>query len=171
MKPHLLVITGLCLTFMAFFSPARAEGLKEGQWKMTMVTKVDSPEMDEAMKEMQNMPPEAMAMMKKIGGKNGIEFNGDNKGISVSLTQCMTQQNPIPKHMPSNEHCQETHEINGDTVNFHTTCNFDNTEIESTGEMKYSGDSMEGHIKSHEVRKGKATDSAIDINGQYVGPC
>jgi len=83
----------------------------------------------------------------------------------------LTKKNPIPSHAKSMEDCKQTHEINGDTVSFQVTCDRNDFQMESSGTMTYSGDSMQGHIKSHQVRKGKAMDSSIDISGQYLGPC
>ena len=57
--------------------------------------------------------------------------------------------------------------MNGNTVNFHTTCKHDDMQMEATGNMTYTGDSMDGHIKSHESRAGKSMDSTIDITGKY----
>jgi len=160
------------VTFMmvvVFLSSARAEGIKEGKWSMTMVTKMgnESPEMAKAMKQMQNLPPEALAMMKQ----RGIQVGGDGQGMTITVAQCLTKQNPVPKREHSDKHCKETHEINGDTVTFSSSCNYNDTQMESNGTVKYSGDTMEGHIKSHGTAGGRPMDNTIDITGQYVGPC
>jgi hypothetical protein len=92
-------------------------------------------------------------------------------GMAITVTQCITKQNPVPNHVKNPEYCQQTHDFNGNTVNFHMTCDRNNTQIESSGRMTYTGDSMQGEIKTHQVTSGKAMDSTVDITGQYLGPC
>ena len=69
MKKNLLIGLGLMVMVFIFNAQVWAEdGLKEGKWIMTMVTKMDNmtPRMAEAMKQMENMPPEAKAAMEKM---------------------------------------------------------------------------------------------------------
>jgi hypothetical protein len=172
MRSGLLAVAVLFVSVL-MMSPANAEGFKEGKWAMTMDTKMENmpPKMAKAMEQMKNLPPEALAAMQKVGIKN-MQVEGG--GMSVTVTQCLNKENPIPKHSPSsevNKHCQESHDISGDTVNFKSNCNFKDIQVDSSGTMKYSGDSMEGHIKSHQVRDGQSMDSTIDVTGKYLGPC
>jgi hypothetical protein len=160
----------MCFALAVIFTGrASADGIKEGKWTMTMVTKMEglSPEAAAAMKQMENMPPEAAAMMQKMNVHIGAGAGG---GISTTVTQCITNQNPVPKSKRT-EDCQETHDRSGNTVNFHMTCNKQDMQMESTGHVTYSGDSMEGQIKSHQVAQGRNMDATIDITGQYLGPC
>ncbi len=169
MKKFVLV-TLVCSVWAVILTVrATADGIKEGKWSMTMVTKMEgiSPEAADAMKQMGNMPPEAVAMMKKMNVQVGA---GPGGGISTTVTQCITNQNPVPKSKRT-EDCQETHDKSGNTVNFHMTCNKQDFQMDSTGHVTYSGDSMEGQIKSHQVAQGRNMDATIDINGQYLGPC
>lgn len=171
MKTRILRILGLCLMSVVLATIAKAEGPKEGQWTMTMVTKMDNmpPAMAAAMKQMQNLPPEAMAAMKEAQAKSGVQmdFNAQG-GATITVTQCVTNQNPLPKQMKD---CQQTHETNGDTVTFHASCSHGGIQSESSGSMTYTGDSMQGQIKSHTQMPGGALDQTIDITGEYVGPC
>jgi hypothetical protein len=159
---------------VVFTSTARAE-FKEGKWSMTMGIKMENmpPEMAAMMKQIQNMPPETRAAVEQIRAKMGVQINAD--GEEITVTNCITNQNPVPNYTKDKNmetHCQQTHEINGNSVNFHNACNFNNTQVDASGSMVYAGDSMQGHIKSHTVtRTGKVFDSTIDITGQYVGPC
>jgi hypothetical protein len=174
MKNGLLTVLCLLIVLFALTSTARAE-YKEGKWAMTMVTKMENmpPEMAAAMKQMENMPPEQRAMMEQMEAKMGVSMSANGEGMTISTTQCMTKKNPIPNHnrMKSMDDCQQTHEFNGDTVTFHVTCNRNDFQMESSGKMTYSGDTMQGHIKSHQVKSGKSMDTVIDISGQYLGPC
>jgi hypothetical protein len=168
-----IFVLGLMFVFITL---GRAQGLKEGQWSMTMVTKMDnmSPQMVAAMKQMENMPPEAKAAMQQMQQKMGVSMSADGQGVTITATHCITNQNPVPKYIKNKDmedRCQQTHEINGNTVTFHSNCNYNDTQIESSGNMTYSDGSMQGEIKSHQTRAGKTIDSTVDITGQYVGPC
>jgi len=174
MKILTSVVSAVCMMGIVFSAPAMADGFKEGKWAMTMVTKMQNmpPEMAAAMQQMQNMSPESKAIMQQRMQQMGFSMSGNpSDGITVTVTQCLTKQNPVPKNNKMPQSCEETHEMNGNTVNFHTTCNQDDTKMDATGSMVYNGDSMQGHIKSHESRAGKDLDATIDITGKYAGPC
>ncbi len=171
MKLCISIILGLFWMWTSII-PAKAEDFKEGKWSMTMVTHMDtaSPEMAQAVQQMQNLPPQVQAMMKA----RNIQINGNGQDMTISVTHCLTKQNPVPnytKNQKMDNYCQQTHDIQGNTVNFHMTCNHDNFQMESTGTMTYSGDNMQGHIKNHQVEGGQPIDSTINITGQYVGAC
>jgi len=133
-----------------------------------MITKMEgmSPEVEAQMKQIENLPPEAAAMMKKMN----VNVSAGANGITTTVTQCITRQNPVPKSKKMKD-CQETHTMNGDTVNFHVICNQQDMQMDSTGQVTYTGDTLAGKIKSHEVARGRNMDAAMDITGQYVGPC
>lgn len=104
----------------------------------------------------------------------GIQMSADGQEMTVTTEHCITKQNPVPQHLKDPNmanYCQQTHEIDGDTVNFHMTCDHNDFQMESSGSMTYTGDSMQGHIKSHQVKAGKTMDSTINITGQYEGSC
>jgi len=171
--PNAIKITASIILGLFWMSisimPAKADGLKEGKWSMTMTTHMDNmpPEMAQAMQQMQNMPPEVQAMMKA----RNIQMNANGQDMTITTTHCVTKANPVPKDPKMGNDCQETHDIQGNTVNFHVTCNRDDFQLDSTGTSTYTGDSMEGHIKSHQVSKGHTMDSTVNIAGQYIGPC
>ena len=169
MKKNVLVMSGILVSMVVFAAAVKAEGLKEGKWAMTMNTKMDGmpPEMADAMKQMENLPPRVAAMMKQ----RGVQMSGNGQGMTTTVTQCITNQNPVPKSEKMPEDCQQTHEMNGNTVTFHVTCDKKDMQMDSTGHVTYSGDSMEGQIKSHEVSEGRNMDMTIDISGKYLGPC
>ena len=175
MQKYFLGTLSLLVMFIAFSVVAGAQEsrFKEGKWSMTMVTKMEnmSPDMAAAMKQMENMPPEAKAAMQQMQEKMGVQMSGNGQGMTMTTTHCITKQHPVPNQTESMEGCQQTHEINGDTVNFHLTCDRSDFQMESTGSMTYTGDTMQGHIKSHQVRASRTMDSTIDVTGQYLGPC
>jgi len=170
MKKCAVVILGLFLIFVIYTKTANAQGLKEGQWSMSMVTKMENmpPQMAAAMQQMKNMPPQALAAMKQAQAKAGIQMTWDDQGMTVTSKQCITNQNPIPMQQKG---CQETHEINGGTVTFNVTCSQNGVQAESSGSMTYQGDSMNGTIKTHTQTPGTSMDQTMDITGQYLGPC
>ncbi|MBF0490661.1 MAG: DUF3617 domain-containing protein [Candidatus Omnitrophica bacterium] len=151
-------------------SVAKAQGMKEGKWSMTVESKMEgmTPEYTQAMKQMENMPPEVKAMMQK----NGVSMSANGQGVAMTYTQCLTKQNPVPKGKDSAKYnCQETHEMNGDTVSFHMSCHNGDMSMEGEGHMTYSGDTMEGETKMKRISNGKEATITMHTNGQYLGAC
>ena len=146
----------------------RAQGIKEGQWSMTMVTKMEgaSAEYADAMKEMVNMPPEEAAMMKQMMGNMNVQMGANAQGITTTVTQCVSNDNPVPE-ASSEEGCTETHSMDGNVVHFEVVC----ADSKSTGHVTYKGDAMEGEVKSTQMVDGQQTSATIEISGKYVGPC
>ena len=171
MKISISIILGLfwmCLSTL----PAKADDFKEGKWTMTMVTHMnnESPEMAKAMQQMQNLPPQVQAMMKA----RGIQMSGNGQDMTVTVTHCLTKQDPIPRFTKNpniGNYCQQTHVMTGNTVSFNMTCAHNDFQMNSSGNMTYTGDNMAGSITSHETRAGQTMDSTISVTGQYVGAC
>ncbi len=169
MKNDIFIVLCLFVLTVYFGGTARAEELKEGKWSMTMTTKLDSlsPEMANSMREVQ----EQMANNPQLQGM-GIHMGLDGQGMTTTVTHCVSKQNPVPRYSKEDQDdCQHTNDISGNKVHFHTVCNRDDMQMDATGEMTYTGDSMEGHIKSHMVKAGRSMNSVVDITGQYIGPC
>src|ERR1700690_80262 len=115
MKISISIIVGLFLMSISIVS-AKAEDFKEGKWSMTMDTHMDniSPEMADAMKQMQNLPPQVQAMMKA----HNVQIDGNGQDMSILVTHCLTKQNPVPrftKDAKMDNYCQRTQDINGNT--------------------------------------------------------
>jgi len=146
---------------------------KEGKWSFTSIIKMDgnsaqAAEMQEAMKELENMPPAAREMMKKMQGSIGTQEGG----IKTTATQCITNNNPVPDMNAGKKNtCRETHQIRGNTVTFHSVCKEPDGQVEVDGEMTFTEDTMKGQIKSHQLREGEAVDTTIEMSGKYLGPC
>jgi hypothetical protein len=145
-----------------------AQGIKEGQWSMTMVIQADGmgEEAAQAMKEMEQMPPEERAMMERMMGGMGMGVRSDGMGMTVNSSQCITNAQPVPKR-DDQQDCQETHSRKGNTVHFDVVC----ADSKSSGDVTYDNDSMKGRIMSTQTERGRQTISTIDIRGQYEGPC
>ena len=135
---------------------------------MTMVIQADGmgDEAAKAMKEMEKMSPEDRAMMQHMMGGMNIGVRSQGMGMTMKSSQCLTNDHPVPKRDNQNN-CQETHSINGNTVQFDIVCPDSN----SSGQVTYQNDSMKGTIKTTQTEHGKATNATIDISGQYEGPC
>lgn len=166
-----LALVGICFA-------ADGPQFKEGKWTITTVLKMggnsgQAAEMEKAMKELENLPPAAREMMKKMqGGQMSMGTQGG--GLKTTITQCITNKNPVPKMNKGKDAsaCEETHDIKGNTVTFHSICKEKDGQVEVNGKMTYTGDTMEGQMKSHQVNKeGQATDATIDLSGKYIGPC
>ena len=167
-----MILSTLVLSFF-FVAQGRAQGIKEGKWEMTMVTKMEGLSAEEAaaMEQMKNMPPAAMAMMQKMPGMN-VQMGAGAEGITTTITECMTSKNPVP-HMNDSDpaDCKQSHDIDGNTVNFKVECNNHRQQMNSTGSVTYKDDAMEGTIKSHQVENGQAMDATIKMSGKYLGKC
>ena len=159
----------LVLGLLVLANKASAGGFKEGKWSMTTVIRMAGMDQQaaEAMKAMENMAPEEKAMMQSMmGGMKIGGAPGGGAGMSATRTQCLTNDNPVPK--ASNEdNCKETHAVKGNTINFETVCNTSH----SSGQVTYKNDSMKGTISSTQTENGRETNATIDISGEYVGPC
>ena len=165
MKKFIWAAGVVLLSLIIYVGGIWAEGIKEGQWSMTITTKMGGMdgEMAAAMKDMENMSPEEKAMMQQMMG--GMKMNAEGADMTTTISQCVSNENPVP--MATEKGCQETHTLNGNTVQFEMTC----PDSHSTGEVTYMGDSMKGTIKSHQTVDGKPTDATIEISGEYTGPC
>ena len=105
-------------------------------------------------------------MMKQMTGQMGVQMGAGPAGITTTVNQCISSIKPVPD-LPSAENCQETHEINGNTVKFKITCSGKGGEMKSSG----TGETMEGTIESHQMEHDRAVDATIEVTGKYLGPC
>ncbi len=170
------IFLGLSVMLLASCSPTGTAAFKPGKWSMTMTTVIqgDSPEAKEARdaaKQMQNMPPAARAMMQKMSGSMGASMGTDAQGnMMTTITQCLTEENPVSQgKIPKT--CQQTHSTRGKTVTYRMVCKDRNSETETNGKMTYSGDTMKGESRTHQVMQGKAMDTLVKMEGKYLGPC
>jgi len=160
MKKLVLAVGMAAVAVIGVTGTVWTEGIREGKWTMTMVTHI--PGMEEEMASaMEGMSDEDKAMMQQMmGSRMSVGTNG--AGMTTTITECITNDNPVP-HRDEEKDCPSTHSINGNTVNFTTTC----PDSKSTGTITYQTDTMNGTIQS-ESAEGRVT---IDISGEYVGPC
>ncbi|OGX05893.1 MAG: hypothetical protein A2Z88_02310 [Omnitrophica WOR_2 bacterium GWA2_47_8] len=168
MKRTVFALGIMSIGMIALASGASAAAFKEGSWSMTMTIHADGmdEQMAQAQKDMENMSPEERAMMETMMGGMGMKMGAQGGGMVINRTQCMTNDNPVPKG-DDQEDCQQTHTFRGNTLNFEVTCD----DSHSTGQVTYKNDSMKGTINSTTTKNGKEEKSTLDISGKYVGPC
>ncbi|MBI3320550.1 MAG: DUF3617 family protein [Candidatus Omnitrophica bacterium] len=168
MKKGLSAVGAAAVIAMLANTVSAAQGIKEGQWSMTMVIQADGmgEEAAKAMKEMESMPPEQKAMMQQMIGGRHMGASGQGMGMTITSSQCMTNARPVPTRDDQKD-CQETHSIKGNTVHFDVVC----AHSKSSGDVTYASDSMKGRMTSTQTERGKETTSTIDVRGQYEGPC
>ena len=168
MKKGMLVLGASIVVVVFAYTARAAQGIKEGQWSITTVIQVDGmgDEAAKATKEMEKMSPEDRAMMQQMMGGMNVGVRGQGMGMTTKSSQCITNDNPVPR-WDEQKDCQETHSINGNTVQFDVAC----PDSKSSGQVTYKNDSMKGTIKTTQTERGKATNITIDISGQYEGPC
>lgn len=169
-----LALAGIC-------SAADESQFKEGKWTITSVTKMDgnsgqAAEMQKAMKELENLPPAAKEMMKKMQGMGGGQMSAGTHGdgMKTTITQCITNKEPVPKMDKGKDSnaCEQAHDIQGNTVKFHSVCKDKDGQVEVSGKMTFTDETMEGQMNSHQVKKGgQVMDATIDLSGKYLGPC
>lgn len=168
MKRSMMTAGVISAGILLLTSAAMAADIKEGEWTMTMVFQTEGmdEQMAEAQKEMENMSEEERAMMQNMMGNMGINMGAEGGGMSLTMNQCLTNDNPVPE-ASDEEDCQTTHSIDGNTVTFETICE----DSHSTGELTYTRQSMQGTINTVTTKNGTEEHSTININGEYVGPC
>ncbi len=170
MKRTVLAVGVLTIGILGVAGGAMAGGIRTGKWSMTTAVQTDA--MDaraaQAMKEMDNMPPEQKAMMQQMMGGMKMKMGGPGGGMGMTTTstQCISNDNPVPEGK-NEQGCKQTHTIKGNTVEFEVVC----ADSRSTGQVTYDKDSMKGTIKSTHTEHGQQQNMTVDISGQYVGPC
>lgn len=165
----IILVMGIVFVGAVFTIGLKAEGIREGKWEFTMVTKMEGmgDEYAKAMKEMEDMPADQKAMMQQMMGKMGVNMDANSQGITTTVTKCVSDQDPVPSMNNGDEDCKESHSTESNTIKFETDCKGN----KSSGHVTYNGDSMEGKIKSHQKAGGKETNATIEVNGKYLGPC
>gem|GEM_PF-3126933 len=148
---------------------ANMHGIKFGKWSITTTVQMEGLPAG-TMEEMANETPEMKALLTKyLPPKTDIS----SQGITTTMTTCITNQIPFP--FGDSKHCQETHEMNGDTVHYNATCTMTAPAGQETsinnGYVTYNGNSMEGEMKTQSNIVGKLMSETSHYTGEYLGPC
>ena len=117
----------------------------------------------------------AMAGPNLNPGKWEITTETEMVGMSMSVppvthTQCITKEDLVPQSDEANKECEVTDvKIDGDTVSWKIICAGQNGQMEGTGRITYSGDTMEGTMDM--VIKGAGMKVKNKIIGKRIGKC
>ena len=99
MKNFMLSAIILSAGLAVFTDGAQAQGIKEGQWSMSMTTQMEGmdDEAAEAMEAMKNMSPEEKAMMEQMMGSMGMAAMMGAGRMTTTLSTCITNDDPVPQ--------------------------------------------------------------------------
>lgn len=90
----------------------------------------------------------------------------------VIVTQCITQQAPVPNQNTANQHCKTIDMKTKDkTVTWKMECNQQGQKMQASGKMHYYGDRFEGTINSiMSTQSGNMTITTV-VSGKRLGDC
>lgn len=90
----------------------------------------------------------------------------------VTVTQCLTQQDPVPNQSTAGQHCNIIEvKTEGKTVTWKMECTQQGQKMQGTGKMVYYGDRFEGTINTTMgPQSGNMTITTL-INGKRIGAC
>lgn len=106
-----------------------------------------------------------------------VEMQGIPAGMPGSMpartmTKCLTEQKPLPNISFGDENCEiEDTQTEGNTVSFKMVCEQQGMESESSGEMTFKGDSLEGTTQTKLGPSAKGITVISKIAGRRIGEC
>jgi hypothetical protein len=151
---------------------ASAQTMKPGLWEIS--NKMNSPQMDQAMAEMQKqlaaMPPDQRKQMEAMMAQRGVQMVQPGAGGGMSVRMCMTKEmierNEVPMHQSD---CKVTsQQKSGNTTKMAFSC----TNPPTTGQGEYSMSSPEAYSSKMTMRTvvaGKPETVSMDSAGRWVG--
>ena len=169
MRLKSLIATAACCCAVL---PVAAQTLKPGVWEMT--NKMNSPQMDSAMAEMQkqlaSMPPEQRKQMEEMMAKQGVRMGAPAAGGGMSMQVCMTKEMVERNEVPAQQgDCKTTHQSrSGNTMKFGVAC----TKPPSTGEGQVTFISPEAYSMKMVVTsesQGKPEKTNMESVGKWLG--
>ncbi len=149
--------------------PAAAQTLKPGIWEMT--NKMNNPQMDQAMAEMQKqlaaMPPDQRKQMEEMMAKQGVRM-GSGAGGGMSVQVCMTKEMVERNDVPMQEGCKVTQNSrSGNTMKMAFTC----SNPPSSGEGTFTYNGSEAYTSKMTVRsqvQGKTETMTMEGSGRWI---
>lgn len=85
-------------------------------------------------------------------------------------TQCLSKEDLVPQSEEASKECKITDvSESGDTISWKIICSGKNGSMEGTGEITYSGDSLEGFMNM--VIKGTDMKIRNKMKGHRIGEC
>ena len=90
----------------------------------------------------------------------------------VTITQCLTQQDPVPDQTAGNQQCRITDmKTRGNTVTWEMTCDQQGQKMKANGEMTYLGDKFQGTITTEMGPQAGNMVMTTHVSGRRIGPC
>jgi len=91
-------------------------------------------------------------------------------GQSITHTQCITNDDLVPVDGDENNNCTvKNMRTSGDTVSWEITCGGQGGQMDGTGEITYTGDTMKGKMEM--TMKGMNMKIKNVFSGKRIGPC
>jgi hypothetical protein len=157
-------------TLLAACLPATAQSLKPGLWEIH--NKMNNPEMDQAMAEMQKqmaaMPPAQRKQMEAAMAQHGVKMAGPGPGGGMVMQTCMTREMIERNDMPMQEGCRITkNQRSGNTLTMAFTC----SNPPSSGEGKFTYTSDTAYTSQMTVRanvQGQAQTTTMNATGKWL---
>ena len=169
MRIHTVLTAG---AFAAAAFGASAQTMKPGLWEIN--NKMNSPQMDQAMAEMQKqmaaMPPEQRKQMEAAMAQRGVQMvqpgAGGGMAVRMCMTKEMTERNEVPMHQSD---CKITSQSkSGSTTKMAFSC----TNPPTTGEGEYtlvSPDAYRSKMTMKTVVAGKPETMQMETAGKWLG--
>ena len=151
---------------------AGAQTLKPGLWEIS--NKMNSPQMDQAMAEMQkqmaSMPPEQRKQMEAMMAQRGMSMPGAAPGGGMTVKMCMTKEqverNEVP--MEKSDCTMSNQQKSGGTVKFAFSC--PNPPSKGEGEFTMSGsEAYSSRVKVTSTVQGKPETMTMEGSGKWLG--
>ena len=164
------ILTAAALAGTVF--AASAQTMKPGLWEIN--NKMNNPQMDQAMAEMQKqmaaMPPEQRKQMEAAMAKSGVQMAptgpGGGMAVRMCMTKEMTERNEVPMHQSD---CKITSQSkSGNTTKMAFSC----ANPPSSGEGEYTMVSPEAYrskMTMKTVVAGKPETMQMETAGKWLG--
>nr|WP_320193056.1 DUF3617 family protein [uncultured Desulfobacter sp.] len=107
-------------------------------------------------------------------GKYEITSKMEMPGMSMpaqTVTQCLTQENPIPDNSSGNQGCEIDMQEKGNTLTWTMECTQQGQKVTSTGKMTYSEDSFAGTMTVETGPQAGNMTMKTQITGKRIGAC
>jgi hypothetical protein len=108
-------------------------------------------------------------------GKYEITSKMEMPGMSMpakTVTQCLTQENPIPDKSVKNQDCEIVDmQEKGNTVTWTMTCTQQGQKVITTGEMAYAENAFTGKMTMNMGSQGGNMTIKTQITGKRIGSC
>lgn len=151
--------------------PALAQTIKPGLWEVKQKPQLDparQAQMDEAQKQLANLPPEQRKMMEQMMAQRGISMNFAESGMAIKI--CISPEQAAKNSPPVDTQGKCKHDISRNGAN--TLVRFSCTEPVMEGESQITakgGDSYTSITRVTSQRHGKVETMSTHGEGRWLG--